>query len=132
MLKAEKKKDYWDAPSGVPGVETSLPLMLNAVNNDRLDLKEVCALMSENPARIFNLDGKGAVKEGYDADLVVIDMEKKRKIENKKLYTKCGWSPYDGRMLKGWPIMTFVKGKLAMENGKIFEDVKGEEVRVTK
>ena len=130
-LKEEKKKDYWEAPSGVPGVETSLPLMLNAVHEERLGLKDVCALMCENPATIFGLAGKGFIKEGYDADLVVVDMDFEKPVENRRLYTKCGWSPYAGRVLKGWPVMTFVNGIISMINGKIIIDkVIGKEVRV--
>jgi len=131
-LKAEKEKDYWDAPAGVPGVETSLPLMLNAVNDDLLELTDVCNLMTCNPAKIYGLDNKGEIKEGYDADLTVIDMNLEKRVENEKLYTKCKWSPYAGRMLKGWPVMTFVSGKLGMENGKVLTDeVHGKEVKIS-
>ena len=132
-LKAEKELDYWKAPAGVPGVETSLPLMLNAVNEEKLSLKDVCALMCENPAEIFAIAGKGFVCEGYDADLVVVDMKKSRRVENKNLYTKCGWSPYAGRTLVGWPVMTFVSGKLGMKDGKVLTDeVHGKEVKIEK
>ncbi|MBN1494377.1 dihydroorotase [Candidatus Peregrinibacteria bacterium] len=128
-LKAEKRKDYWEAPAGVPGVETSLPLMLNAVNDDMLELKDVCALMCENPADIFGLAGKGYIREGFDADLVVVDMNMEKPVENRKLYTKCGWSPYAGRVLKGWPVMTFVNGIVGMVNGRVvIEKVIGREV----
>jgi len=130
-LKAEKRLDYWKAPAGVPGVETSLPLMLNAVNKDMLELKDVCALMCENPALIYSVQGKGFIKEGYDADLTVVNMELEKTVENKKLYTKCKWSPYAGMKLRGWPVMTFVNGELGMKNGKIVTDkTLGKEVKV--
>jgi len=131
-LKEEKEKPYSDAPAGIPELETSLALMLNAVNDEKIELKDVVNLMCEKPARIFGLAGKGRIAEGFDADLTVIDMNEVREVKNSKLYTKCGWSPYDGWKLKGWPVMTFVRGVLGMENGKIVKssDLRGEEVEV--
>lgn len=132
-LSAEKERGYWDAPAGVPGVETMLPLLLNAVNEDMLEFPDVVDLVSMRPAEIYGVQGKGEVREGYDADLVVVDMELERRVENSKLYTKCGWSPYAGRILKGWPVMTFVRGRLGMENGKIVESegLHGKEVKLS-
>lgn len=94
-LPEEKKQDYWSAPSGIPGVETTLPLMLNAVNEGKLTLKRLVQLMSANPSNIFNLE--------INAETIV-DLEKKQKVAHANLKTKCGWSPYDGFMLTGWPI----------------------------
>ncbi|MBU1445896.1 dihydroorotase [Patescibacteria group bacterium] len=129
-LKSEKELGYWEAPSGMPGVETSLPLMLDAVNHGRLHITDVVRLMCENPARVYEVKGKGFVREGYDADLVVVDMELEREVRNEDMHTKCGWTPYVGRVLRGWPVMTFVRGQLGMENWKVMEGVRGAEVVV--
>lgn len=129
-LREEKERDYWEAPSGVPGIETMLPLMLNAVNEDMLELVDVVDLLCHGPARVFGIQNKGAIKEGFDADLTVVDMDLEKRVSNDDLYTKCGWSPFAGRVLKGWPVMTFIRGRLGMENGKVFEDVHGKEVEV--
>lgn len=131
-LPNEKKRDYWDAPAGVPGVETMLPLMLNAVNDSMLSLKDVVAMMCENPAEIYSILQKGYIREGFDADLTVLDMDMKKRIENKNLYTKCGWSPFNGKEIKGWPVMTFVGGRLGMKDGKVLDSssFRGEEVKI--
>ena len=129
-LKGEKGKSFAKAPAGVPGVETALPLMLNAVNEGRIDLMKVVKLMCENPARIFSIKNKGKIAEGFDADLVVVDMGMCRRVENQKLFTKCGWSPFDGWELKGWSKMTIVNGVKVFEDGKIIAgDFRGKEVR---
>jgi dihydroorotase (multifunctional complex type) len=122
-----KKQDIWTAPAGVPGLETMLPLLLNEVNKGTLSLKQVIGLTSENPARIFRIRNKGRIKEGYDADLVVVDTDLEKKVSNEELYTKCGWSPFSGWKLKGWPVKTFVRGKLVYDEGKI-DKIKGKEV----
>lgn len=131
-LRAEKELGYLDAPAGVPGVQTMLPLLLNAVNDDMLELSDVVDLVATRPAELFGVQGKGWVREGYDADLVVVDMDLERRVENSELYTKCGWSPFTGRLLKGWPVMTFVRGRLGMQDGKIVETegLHGKEVRI--
>ncbi|MFC1810601.1 dihydroorotase family protein [Patescibacteria group bacterium] len=131
-LSEEKERDYWEAPSGIPEIETTLPLMLNTVNEDGLNLRDIVDLLCESPARLFGLLNKGRIEEGFDADLTVIDMDLSRTVSNSSLYTKCGWSPYDGWKLKGWPVMTFVRGRLGMENGKIVETkgLHGKEVEI--
>ena len=120
----EKKSEK--PPYGVPGVETTLPLLLNAVNEKRLTLQKVVELTSENPAKIYNLN-KGKIAEGYDADLVVIDMNLKKEVKNEELLTKCKWSPFNGKLLKGWPIMTIVRGNVIYSDNKI-HDIKAKEV----
>ncbi|HAU40218.1 MAG: dihydroorotase, dihydroorotase [Candidatus Peregrinibacteria bacterium GW2011_GWF2_43_17] len=108
----EKKKPYLEAPSGVPGLETLLPLMLDAVNHGELSLERMVEAMCEKPAEIFGLVGKGFVKAGYDADLVVVDMSKEGVVGSDGYATKCGWSPYDGWKLVGWPEKVVCGGKV--------------------
>jgi dihydroorotase len=131
-LASEKEKPYNDAPSGIPELETSLALMLNAVNDEKIDLETVVDLMCKKPAKLYGLKNKGEIIEGFDADLTVIDMNLMQEVSNDRLYTKCGWSPYDGWELKGWPVMTFVNGVLGMKDGKVIDssDLKGVEVDV--
>jgi dihydroorotase len=125
----EKKLPYAEAPSGVPGEETMLPLFLNAVNDKAMEITEVVRILCEKPAEIFGLKSKGKLEKWYDADVIVVDLEKEKKIENKKLFTKCKWSPYDGYTFKGWPVMTFVGGELVFKNGKDFGKKVGKEVK---
>ncbi|MBW2980430.1 amidohydrolase family protein [Candidatus Woesearchaeota archaeon] len=122
----EKKSEKF--PYGVPGVETTLPLLLNAVNEKRLTLQKVIELTSVNPAKIYGLN-KGAIAEGYDADLVVVDMELKKEVRNEEMLTKCKWSPFNGKLLKGWPVMTIVGGEVVYTGGKI-NDIKAKEITI--
>ena len=123
----EKSSGYWDAPSGVPGLETMLPLLLDAVNRNKLSLEQLARLTSESPARIFGARNKGRIEEGCDADVVIVDMNKEKEVRNGELFTKCGWSPFNGWKLKGWPVTTIVNGKVAFENGAV-NGIKGTEV----
>jgi dihydroorotase len=115
----KKEKQKKEPPFGVPGLETTLPLMLDAVNKKKLSLTQLVRLTSLNPAKIFGIKNKGLLKEGYDADLVIVDMNLEKKVENKKLFTKCKWSPFNGMKLKGWPVMTIVNGNIVYHNHKI-------------
>jgi dihydroorotase len=125
---AEKEKGYWDAPSGVPGLETTLPLLLNEVNNGALTLSKVVELTSINPARIFGIKNKGIIKEGFDADLTIVDMNLTKRVNNEELFTKCRWSPFHGWKLRGWPVTTIVNGHVVFHDGDIDEKRKGKEV----
>lgn len=122
-----KSQGIWDAPSGVPGLETMLPLLLNEVNKGGISMKQLVHLTAENPARIFSIKNKGGIKAGYDADLVIVDMSLSKKVNNEKLFTKCGWSPFAGRELKGWPVTTIVRGKVVFDEGTIHKN-RGTEV----
>jgi len=124
----EKEQPYEKAPSGVPGEETMLAVMLNAVNDKAMEIHEVAKLMCENPAKIFGLKTKGKLEKWYDADITVVDMDLEKKVENKKLFTKCKWSLYNGTTFKGWPVMTFVGGELVYKDGKIAGMPMGKEV----
>ncbi|MDD5148790.1 MAG: dihydroorotase family protein [Candidatus ainarchaeum sp.] len=107
----EKQKPYFDAPSGVPGVETMLPLLLDSVAKDRLSIAKLTELCCENPARIFGLKGKGAVREGFDADLALVCLEGTTVIKNENLQTKCRWSPFNEARLQGKIEKVFIAGK---------------------
>ena len=130
-LISEKLQEYDKAPSGMPGLETLLPLLLNEVNQEKLSLYEVTKLLSLNPAKFFNIKYKGLIKENFDADLVLVDLKTKRKVENQALVTKCGWSAFNGQTLQGWPIMTIVNGNLVFREGDFFETIKGQEIQIT-
>ena len=123
-----KSRGIWDAPSGVPGVETMMPLLLNEVNKGTLNIRQLVHLTAKNPARIFSIRNKGLIKAGYDADLVIVDMSLSRKVDNGSLFTKCGWSPFAGRELKGWPVKTIVRGNVVYDAGSIHKN-RGKEVQ---
>ncbi|MEM7453706.1 MAG: dihydroorotase [Planctomycetota bacterium] len=108
----EKDQVYPNCPSGLPAVENSLALMLNEMNNGRCTIEQITGWMCEAPARIWNMKNKGRIQRGADADLVMVDPELKHVVRNDQQKTKCGWSPWDGEMLKGWPVATWVMGHL--------------------
>jgi dihydroorotase len=108
----EKNMSLTKAPSGLPGVEFVLPLLLDAVNAEKISLAQLVDICCVRPARRFGLP-KGEIKVGLDADLAVIDMNWSKMIMRSDIASKCGWSPYEGMRLKGWPVMTFVRGELA-------------------
>ena len=124
----EKDKGFPHAPSGMPGVETSLPLMLDRVNQGLCSLEEVVRWMSSNPARLYGIKNKGRIAPGYDADLVLLDMAREKTIENGKLQTKVNWSPYNGWKIKGWPVVTMVNGHVVFREGEFFTDRMGREM----
>ena len=115
----KEEKMQANYPYGVPGCETMLPLLLDSVNNQKITLKKIIELCCENPAKIFKIKNKGFIKEGFDADLAIIDLNLEKKVNNDELFTKCKWSPFDGWKLKGWPLATVVNGNIAFEDGKI-------------
>lgn len=113
-------KDPLLAPFGSPQLEHYLSVLLTAVNNGELSLSQLVRVVCTNPARIVNVyPRKGSIRVGSDADLVVIDMKREKTLSGERLYTKVGWSPYEGKKVKGLPVMTFVRGELVMENGKV-------------
>jgi dihydroorotase len=118
-----------DYPFGVPGIETMLPLLLDAVNDNRLELAQVQRLCSENPAKIFNIRNKGAILPGYDADFTVVDMGLVQQVSEETLHSKCKWTPFEGRTLRGWPVMTIVGGNIVYD-GQINDSIKGKEVEI--
>ena len=124
-LKINKDKKYPNSPSGMPGVQTLLPIMLNHVNNNKLKLEQLMKLICENPVKIFGIQNKGFIKEGYDADLTIVDLNKEIEIKNENIQSKCGWSPFHGEKFRGFAVATIVNGKIKMKNGKILGEPEG-------
>ena len=122
-----EEKEQANYPFGVPGVETTLPLLLDAFSKNMITLQTIQKLCCENPARIFRIKNKGFLQEGYDADLVIVDLGKRQAVRSEDLLTKCKWSPYEGKILKGWAATTIVNGNVVYDNGEVF-DVKAKEV----
>lgn len=114
----EKKTKPWPAsPSGMPGVQTLVPLMLNHVNAGRLSLERFVDLTSAGPARVFGIRRKGRLALGYDADFTLVDLAAERTITNDWSKSRCGWTPFDGMRVTGWPMATIVRGRVVMRDG---------------
>ena len=124
-LKENKDKEYPNTPSGMPGVQTIFPVMLDHVNNGKLSLQQLINLMCENPCKIFGIQNKGYIKEGFDADLTIADMNKEVTIKNEMIASKCGWTPFNNYKVKGFPVGTIVNGILVMSDGKILVESRG-------
>ena len=105
-----------------------LPLMLNEVNRGGCTLQDLAAWMSDGPARIWDIVGKGRIEEGYDADLVLVDMEMERAVRNEEQRTKSGWSPWHGTVLNGWPVRTWVGGRTVFADGRVTSEPLGREI----
>ena len=118
-LKVNKDKKYPQSPSGMPGVQTLLPIMLDHMNNNKLSINQLVNFVSENPTKIFNIHNKGYIKKGFDADLTIVDMNKVEKIDNNNIASKCQWTPFHGIEIKGFPVITIVNGAIKMTNGEI-------------
>ena len=125
----EKDHVFGKAPSGMPGVETSFPLLLNYANKRLFSLNEITKRMAYMPAKIYNIYNKGLLKENFDADLVLVDLNSKYTISKENLKTKCKWSIFEGQEITGKVIATFVNGQVVYREGDIFEAVKGKEVQ---
>jgi dihydroorotase len=125
---AEKAKPYPASPSGMPGVQTLVPVMLDHVNAGRLTLERFVDLSSHGPQRIFGMARKGRIAAGYDADFTVVDMKRSETITNAQAGSKAGWTPYDGKRVTGWPVGTIVRGRRVMWDSEIVEGALGEPV----
>ena len=124
-LKVNKDKPYPDSPSGMPGVQTLLPVMLNHINNGKLKLEQLMKFICENPVKIFGIKNKGYIKKDFDADLTIVDLNRKIKIDNKDMQSKCKWTPYHGETFKGCAVATIINGKIKMKDGEILGDPEG-------
>ncbi len=127
----EKAKAYPDSPSGMPGVQTLLPLLLDHMAAGRLTLNRLIDLTSAGAQRVFGLAGKGRIALGYDADFTLVDLKRRQRIEETWLASKCGWSPFTGMTVTGWPVMTIVRGHVVMRDGALQGTPVGEPVRFT-
>ncbi|MGH6847151.1 MAG: dihydroorotase [Methylocella sp.] len=125
----EKAKPYPQSPSGMPGVQTLVPVMLDHVNKGRLSLMRLIDMTSAGPARLFGITGKGRIAVGYDADFTIVDMKRREKIENRWIASRCGWTPYDGKEVQGWPVGTIIRGRRIMWEGELTMPGQGEPVR---
>ena len=126
--RAEKEKPYPNSPSGMTGVQTLVPLMLDHVNAGKLTLQRFVDLTSAGPQRLFSIANKGRIAVGYDADLTIVDMKRKETIRNEWIASKSSWTPYDGVTVQGWPIGTIVRGRKVMWDGALVESAQGEKV----
>lgn len=122
----EKAQPYPQSPSGMPGVETSLPLMLTQAAQGRCTVAQVAHWMSTAVAQRYGIANKGAIAPGYDADLVLVDLKTYRPVLREELMTKCGWSPFEGWSLTGYPVVTIVGGQVVYDHGKLNTNVRGQ------
>jgi dihydroorotase len=125
----EKARPYPQSPSGMPGVQTLVPVMLDHVNAGRLTLQRFIDLTSAGPARIYNIAGKGRIALGYDADFTLVDLQAKRTITNAAMKTKSGWTPFDGMQVTGWPMATIIRGNIVMREDELIGTPLGAPVR---
>lgn len=129
-LLEEKDVGYDDCPSGLPGVQTMMPLMLDAVNRNLLTLPRLVELISINPSKVFGIQGKGHLKIGYDADITLIDLKQEHTIKDDQQFSKCGWTPYDGWKVSGKVMMTLANGVLAYDGTP--QENQGRELRFSR
>ncbi len=122
----EKAQSYPNTPSGMPGVETSLPLMLTQAMQGRCTVAQVSNWMSTAVAKAYGIPKKGAIAPGYDADVVLVDLNTYRPVLREELLTKCGWSPFEGWNLTGWPAITIVGGQVVYDRGRLHTEVRGQ------
>jgi len=125
----EKARPYPASPSGMPGVQTLVPIMLTHVADGKLTLERFVDLTSHGPNRVFGIAGKGRIAEGYDADFTIVDLKARRIIRHEDMATRSGWTPFDGFEAKGWPIATIIRGQAVMRDGALTGPARGRPVR---
>jgi len=125
----EKAKTYPASPSGMTGVQTLVPIMLDHVNGGRLTLLRFVDLTSAGPSRLFGIARKGRIAVGYDADVTVVDLKRRETITDKWVASRAGWTPYDGAKVTGWPVGTIIRGRKVMWDGGLVTLAQGERVR---
>jgi dihydroorotase len=124
----EKGQKYPGSPSGMTGVQTLVPIMLDHVNAGRLTLERFVDLSSHGPQRIYGMARKGRIAAGYDADFTIVDLKRRETITNAQQGAKAGWTPYDGRQVTGWPVGTIIRGRRVMWEGEIVTPSQGRAV----
>ena len=124
-LKINKDKSYPETPSGMPGVQTIVPVMLNHMNEGKIKLNQIINFLCKNPVEIFGIKNKGYINQDFDADFTIVDLNKEIEIKNENIESKCGWSPFDGFKFKGTPVYTIIGGDIKMQDGKIIGDPTG-------
>ncbi len=127
--RAEKAVPYPGSPSGLPGVQTLLPLMLDHVNAGRLTLERLVDLTSTSQQRVFGIAGKGRLASGYDADVTLVDLKRQHTFTDAEMASKCGWSPFTGMTVTGWPVATIIRGRVVMRDGQLLGPAAGEPIR---
>lgn len=127
--RAAKLKPWPDCPAGLTGVQTLVPVMLNHVNAGRLSLMRMVDLMCAGPARVYGVVGKGRLAAGYDADFTLVDMRRQRVIEDSWIVSPCGWTPFAGMKITGWPVATIVRGQAVMREDEVIGEPRGKLVR---
>jgi dihydroorotase len=125
----EKARPYPASPSGMPGVQTLVPVMLTHVAAGRLTLERFIDLTSAGAQRVFGTANKGRMAEGYDADLTLVDLKAKRVLRHEDMASRCGWTPFDGMEATGWPMATIVRGRVVMRDGELIGSAHGRPVR---
>lgn len=128
----EKNKVYPETPSGVPGVQTLVPLMLEQVHQGKLSLERFTEMVTESPRRVFQIKNKGRIQVGFDADFTVVDLKKEMTITNNWIVSKSNWTPFDGMKVTGWPVAAFLKGELAMQDNEILTAHQGQAINFEK
>jgi dihydroorotase len=123
---AEKAQTYPNTPSGMPGVETSLPLMLTAAMAGKCTVAQVVQWMSKAVAVAYGIPNKGEISPGYDADLVLVDLKNYREVKREEVLSKCGWNPFEGWNLTGWPVTTIVGGEIVYDHGQVNTQIRGQ------
>jgi dihydroorotase len=126
--RAAKETPWPDCAAGLTGVQTLLPMMLEQVHQGRLSLLRLTDLMAAGPARIYGAVNKGRIAAGYDADFSIVDLMARRTIENEHMATQCGWTPFDGVSVTGWPMATIVRGHVVMRDGAVLGEPRGRRV----
>jgi dihydroorotase len=117
--RSDKEKPWPECPGGLTGVQTLAPIMLDHVNAGRLSLCQLVDLMAAGPSRVYGLSGKGRLVAGYDADFTLVDMQCQRRIEDSWIASPCGWTPFAGMQVTGWPLATIVRGRVVMREDEV-------------
>jgi len=125
----EKARPYPGSPSGMPGVQTLLPVMLTHVANGRLTLERLVDLTSHGAQRVFGIAGKGRMADGWDGDLTVVDLKARRTLRHEDTASRCGWTPFDGMEVQGWPMATIIRGRVVMREDELIAPAQGRPVR---